>query len=237
MRDGASTAILAPSLVDSVRERLIKDILERRYRPGQKLPVVELATRYGVSETPVKQAFNRLVSEGMLIALPRRGVVVHHMSRNQVREIMEARQMVYLACVDPSLAVSDAERERMRADLEPILAAHRALFEDESDAISVDVYLRYVEIDRNFHTVFLNTTGNGVIARFYGQLNNLTYTYVSAATFAANIADRTRQAYAEHTAIVDAWWARDRYRMIEELRRHRQGAIATLNLIFDLEQE
>jgi len=97
-------------LVESVREHLIEDIMERRYLPGQKLPVVEVARRYGVSETPVKQAFNRLVSEGMLDAIPRRGVVVRHVSREESRELMEARQMVYVATAGAAIGVPDRDR-------------------------------------------------------------------------------------------------------------------------------
>ena len=106
----AHKTIKTPSLVESVREHLIEDIMERRYLPGQKLPVVEVARRYGVSETPVKQAFNRLVSEGMLDAIPRRGVVVRHVSREESRELMEARQMVYVATAGAAIGVHDRDR-------------------------------------------------------------------------------------------------------------------------------
>lgn len=230
------TIIAKPSLVESVREHLIRDIMERRYLPGQKLPVVEIASRYGVSETPVKQAFNRLVSEGMLIALPRRGVVVNRMSRDEVREIMEARQMIYVGTADAALETPEADRDKMRSRLMTNLQTHRALLDEVRQAqnrLTIDEYLRYVALDREYHSIYLECANNRTIERFFAQLNNLAYTFASAASFSAHMAKRVFQTYQDHHAILDAWWAGDRARMIDALKNHKEGAIATMHAILD----
>lgn len=229
----ARKTIKTQSLVESVREHLIEDIMERRYLPGQKLPVVEVARRYGVSETPVKQAFNRLVSEGMLEAIPRRGVVVRHVSRQESRELMEARQMVYVATVAAAIGVPEIDRPRMRDRLQQNLDEHRALLEEVSDRVSIEVYLHYVAVDRAYHSIYIECSGNRIIERFFHQLANQAYGYVS---LSERMADRVRQAYQDHLAIFEAWSAKDEEKMIAELKEHKEGAIRTLDAIFEKER-
>ena len=233
MKKQQTKVIETPSLVESVREHLIEDVMTRRYLPGQKLPVAEIAARYGVSETPVKQAFNRLVSEGMLVALPRRGVVVRRISQDDSRELMEARQMVYLASVDAALAVPDQRREGMQKRLQQNLDEHRRLLDEVSDRLSIETYLHYVRIDREYHTIYLECTANSIIERFFGQLANQVYAYISLSGL---MAARVRQALADHTAIFQAWCSGDRQAMVDALKRHKEGAMATLNMVFEKER-
>jgi DNA-binding GntR family transcriptional regulator len=233
LKDADSNAIETPSLVESVRERLIGDIMERRYLPGQKLPILEISARYGVSETPVKQAFNRLVSEGMLVSLPRRGVVVRRVSEEDVREIMEARQMVYLASVDAALAVSAERRKNMRERLSENLSEHLQLLDDVTDPLKIEAYLHYAKIDREYHTVYLECINNRTIDRFFHQLDNQAYGCVSSLSFSTFMMHRIRHAFDDHTSIFDAWASGERNRMIDALKLHKDGAIRTLSLIFE----
>ena len=233
MKDSQTKTIEAPSLVESVRKHLIEDIMTRRFLPGQKLPVVEIAARYGVSETPVKQAFNRLISEGMLISLPRRGVVVRHISREDSRELMEARQMIYLSCVEAALAIPEDHRQAMRARLQQNLDEHRKLLDEVDGHLTVEVYLHYVKIDREYHAIYLECTRNRIIESFFQQLANQAYAYISLSEL---MAARVRQALVEHTAIFDAWWACDESAMVDSLKQHKQSAMASLDKVFKKER-
>ncbi|MCX8011744.1 MAG: GntR family transcriptional regulator, partial [Desulfobacterota bacterium] len=64
------------SLVEIAYKALKKDITERVLAPGQKIIIREINERYGISETPIKQALNRLIAEGLVESIPRRGVRV-----------------------------------------------------------------------------------------------------------------------------------------------------------------
>ncbi len=234
MSDRPEKLIDSPSLVEVVREHLIGDIMERRYLPGQKLPVVAVASRYGVSETPVKQAFNRLVSEGMLEAVPRRGVIVRRVTKEAVQELMEARQMVNLVAVDASIDCKPEDRALMQPELEKKLDEHRRLIEEVTDKLSIEVYLHYVEIDREFHMRYLRCAHNRTIERFYQQLYNQAYAYVSLSTL---MTERIRLALNQHRSIFDAWLRKDREAMTAALKQHKQSAIDTLNQIYDKERQ
>ena len=64
------------SLVDVVADKIRQNIYTGKYEAGKKLIVRELSEEFGVSHTPVKDALNRLISEGYVEALPRRSMVV-----------------------------------------------------------------------------------------------------------------------------------------------------------------
>jgi DNA-binding GntR family transcriptional regulator len=61
------------TLVEVAYEALKKDITEHVFIPGQKIILREMNERYGISETPIKQALNRLIAEGIVKAHPGRG--------------------------------------------------------------------------------------------------------------------------------------------------------------------
>jgi DNA-binding GntR family transcriptional regulator len=73
--DGAMRRTLA----DSVYEALQEAILSGRLEPGQHLRQQDVAEQWGVSQTPVREAFRRLESEGLVEHAPNRGVVVRGM--------------------------------------------------------------------------------------------------------------------------------------------------------------
>ena len=58
------------SLVDVVADKIRQNIYTGKYEAGKKLIVRELSEEFGVSHTPVKDALNRLISEGYVEALP-----------------------------------------------------------------------------------------------------------------------------------------------------------------------
>jgi DNA-binding GntR family transcriptional regulator len=226
----ASRPIDSPSLVEVVRERLIEDIMERRYLPGQKLPVVEIAERYGVSETPVKLAFHRLVTEGMLEALPRRGVVVRRVSLQDVRELMEARHMVNLVSVDAAIrAAADRDTavvERLRSNLKD----HALLVAEVTGRLSIDAFLRYVRLDREYHRIYLQCARNRILERFFEQLSNQVTVFVSLSEL---MTARMRSACDEHGAILRACLAGQRDAMIDELIHHKETALRTVEAMFE----
>ncbi len=224
-----SKPIDSPSLVEVVRERLIEDIMERRYLPGQKLPVVEIAARYRVSETPVKLAFHRLVSEGMLEALPRRGVVVRRVSLEDVRELMEARHMVNLVSVDAAIRAAAGKDLAVVERLRKNLHAHALLLSEVSGRLTIDAFLRYVRLDREYHRVYLHCAHNRILERFFEQLSNQVTVFVSLGEL---MTARIHSACEEHSAIFEACLAGRRDAMIDQLIRHKESALKTMEAMF-----
>jgi DNA-binding GntR family transcriptional regulator len=81
-------------LAEQVHARLRADILLARLRPGESLSENQLAQRLGVSRTPVREAMQRLVREGLVNVWPQRGSLVSLMSLQRIREALFVREAV-----------------------------------------------------------------------------------------------------------------------------------------------
>ncbi|WP_163199937.1 MULTISPECIES: GntR family transcriptional regulator [Bifidobacterium] len=73
-----------------IRERIVMG----QYRPGDLLDEQTLADENGVSRTPVREAVRRLVEEGLVQVLPRRGILVSQISLKGINDMMEARYLL-----------------------------------------------------------------------------------------------------------------------------------------------
>jgi GntR family transcriptional regulator of gluconate operon len=74
--------------------RLRYAIISREFKPGQHLPELTLAERFGVSRVPIREALIRLDHEGLVRAEPRRGAFVVGMSLADIRELYEVRAIL-----------------------------------------------------------------------------------------------------------------------------------------------
>ena len=77
--------------VDDIIERLREAILAGRIVPGQRLVANDLTGQLGVGRGSVREAFQRLASDGLVEIIPNRGAIVRRLSRDQVRELFQIR--------------------------------------------------------------------------------------------------------------------------------------------------
>ena len=77
--------------VDDIIERLREAIFAGRIVPGQRLIANELTEQLGVGRGSVREAFQRLASDGLVDIIPNRGAIVRRLSRDQVRELFQIR--------------------------------------------------------------------------------------------------------------------------------------------------
>src|SRR4051812_29700934 len=100
--DGAE--ILAPeqSIVRLLRER----ILRREFAPGERLRQNQISKQFGVSSTPVREAFRILLAEGLLQGEANRGVWVRALDVDQQIELYQLWQV--LECENSTFAIANA---------------------------------------------------------------------------------------------------------------------------------
>lgn len=82
------------SLVDEVASALREQVTTGGFQPGQTLHIEALAREFGVSRTPIREAFSRLESEGMLVRRPGHAATVFAPLRREVREYYEMRSVL-----------------------------------------------------------------------------------------------------------------------------------------------
>ena len=109
------------TLVDQIYLNIKEDIGNKVLFPGQKINVKELSRKYEVSDTPVKQALNRLISDHMVISVPNKGMSVRHVSIEELDEVFDMRLMMDLYFMKDILSTFSYNKilqEQMRKNIQ-----------------------------------------------------------------------------------------------------------------------
>lgn len=166
------SSFVKTSLVDLVAKQIRSCIFSGKYMPGQKLIVRELSEAMGVSHTPVKDALNRLISEGLIEAFPNRSMVVRCFTNDELIENLGVRLMceVFFADEIVRAAAGDAS---LIGDLEACLQAMQVAVNATPDIN----YEAWVDCETRFHRRYMAVCGNNRLATLYNGLDSNRFTY------------------------------------------------------------
>ncbi|MBP3371925.1 MAG: GntR family transcriptional regulator [Clostridia bacterium] len=217
----------AASLVEAAYLNIREDIAMGRLAQGARIKIRELVDRYQFSETPIKQALNRLVAEGLVESIPNRGMKVRTFTRSQIEDILEVRLMLETFCVphaiaalagDPSLA------DQLRENIDK----HFSYAENVSDMTQ---YYTAYKLDQEFHESYLRLSGNPKMVEIHQGLHSHAYaTYL----YGKQSRERTLEGVREHQRILEALLAGDEALAIERIRIHNQNCKDIIDLILKL---
>jgi DNA-binding GntR family transcriptional regulator len=159
----------SPLVLKSLREQVydhLRLLLNRgELRPGCFLDQDALAAGLGVSRTPLRDALLQLEAEGFVAILPRRGVQVRALTRDDIRhlyEIVGALEGAALLAAFPRLGL-------------PELAALRRLNAEMKQAITRGDFDRYYDRNLAFHDVVLDRCSNPRLVRLVRTLKQRLY--------------------------------------------------------------
>jgi DNA-binding GntR family transcriptional regulator len=159
----------SPLVLKSLREQVydhLRLLLNRgELRPGTPLDLDALEARLGVSRTPLRDALLQLESEGFVTILPRRGVEVRPLTRDDVRhlyEIVGALEGAALLAAFSRLGAAEA-------------ATLRRLNQEMKRAVEASDFDRYYERNLAFHDVFLDRCDNERLVRLVRTLKQRLY--------------------------------------------------------------
>ena len=124
-----------------IAETLKEMIYEGKFKPGEALRQDAIAELFGVSRVPVRDALSKLVAMQLALNLPRKGIVVHPISRNLLKELFEVRVILEGAAAEHVLRNSDSA---LIKTLTAILNEQKVAFE------RIDVKANE-ELDSRFH--------------------------------------------------------------------------------------
>jgi DNA-binding GntR family transcriptional regulator len=205
-RSGAEAAAVPETrpgtLATSVYERVRADILAGTLDPGAKLRIEGLTRRYGAGNTPVREALNRLLADGLVEREDQRGFSVAAASADDLVELTKTRCWLEGLALRESIAQGgEAWDERL------VLAFHRLYRVPRS--LREGAYETNPEWERRhvaYHKALLAACGSRWLALYCDQLRDLAYRYRQLA--AARSFPR-RDERAEHEAILNAALGRD----------------------------
>lgn len=192
-------------------------ILDGRYTAGELISEGDVAAGVGVSRTPVREAFLRLETEGLLRLYPKRGALVVPVSAAEVESVMETRLLV------EQFAVAKV----MSAGIDLESRPHQAIARQEELATRHDER-NFVEIDREFHRIYVAAAGNPILLQLHDSLRDRQSRMMLAAL--ARDADRLQQVLDEHRALADAVVAGDAELARDVLAEHLNGTLKLLRL-------
>ena len=182
------------SIVDRVTERLRDAIVSGRIRPGSKLPETRLATHFGVSRIPVREALSRLEAEGLLTRVPYRGAVVVKLTADQIAESFTLRALLEgfaARAATPRLSAGD-------------LARLRQLVSEMEECVEAGRYEELPDLHRQFHSTIYSQCGYDKLVSWIEELY-----HQFPKNLRGTVPSRLREPIDEYTRIVDALEARD----------------------------
>lgn len=203
----STAAIIARQLRDA--------IMTGALQPGTQLGEAELAARFQVSRGPLREAMQRLVSEGLLRSERHRGLFVIDLEPGDVYDIYASRAAVERSA---ALRIMRGDREKAAEVLDGVLA-------EMSDAAEDDDPRAVSEADLRFHEALVAASGSRRLVRMASTLLIETRMCLAALQRTdVRMADRV----AEHTEIVAAIRDGDETRLLDLLDAHMEDAISRL---------
>ncbi len=179
--------VVSRSLVEQIRDVLREEIVTLALAPGEKLTVESLAQRFGVSRTPIRDALNLLVEEGLVVVAPRVGYYVVKLSLDDIEEISGIRKMIELYAL--GLAMRNIQPGDVAALLEDTRATQSLRGAERREAFG--------RVDRRFHSDIIRMAGNKRLVDLSARIH-------AFVDLMRNLNVRVDEALEEHIAILEA---------------------------------
>jgi len=198
-----------------VTERLRDSIVNGSLAPGSQLNVPEPATQFGVSRSPVREALQRLIQEGLVRAEPHRGVFVPVLNEADVRDIYLAREALESAAVRHIISTSKSAQAADELD---------RFVERMQDAVTVGDWEAVSRYDLEFHTALVAATGSPRLQGMFSRVISETRLCLGVLT----AADARRDLVEEHRQITATIREGKTAEALALSHKHFEDAIVTI---------
>lgn len=201
-----SHAPLAPrALYEQVADRLRAKIFARELEPGAWIDEMQLASDFGISRTPLREALKVLATEGLVTMKVRRGAYVTEMSRDDIRQVYH---LLALIESDAAGSVARAAGDEQRREL---AALHEALEQ------ALDDRDRFFALNERFHLRLLEFAGNRWALATATDLRKVMKLNRHHSLFRQG---RIADSLAEHRALMQAIEVRNAPEAVLQMQRH-----------------
>jgi hypothetical protein len=196
--------------VDDVHQAIREAILTRRFPPGMRLNVEELASQLGVSLTPVRSAIQMLAAEGLLDVHSRSGTFVTTLTRRDLEETFDIR--CSLECLAAEKGAANLTQEQIERAREILTVLAEPVGNDDQQK-------RHEQANTELHDIIVRSSGNERLADMYeslrahiamGRLHRQDGSWQS----------RLPKEHQEHQEIFAAMERRDPVALVKALRNH-----------------
>ncbi len=206
-------------LRDVVFNTLREAILKGDLKPGERLMELQLASKLGVSRTPIREAIRMLEQEGLAVTIPRRGAEVARMTEKDMEDVLQIREVL------DKLAVQIACDKMTEQQLVNLTLAMKNF----ENAIQAENLKKIIDYDVEFHDIIYEATDNPKLVTLLSNLREQIYRYrVEYLKGKENYP----MLIEEHEEIVNALKQKNKERVAEAMQTHiRNQAEAVKNII------
>lgn len=207
------------SLRDRAYDEIKRLIITLGYKPGEYLNEARISDELQIGRTPVHQALDRLMRDGLVEVIPRKGVIVKPISVDDVVDLVEVRQLN-----EPYFTALAAER----ATADEIAEMRRVLANEPKGVPSDDPEAAMLA-DRTFHDLIAKASKNPVFMEFVRPLHDriLRFWFVSLSR-----KQQLHRVEVEHADILEAIVARDaekaRHLMHEHIVSFKENIVSMI---------
>ncbi|HEV2663139.1 MAG TPA: GntR family transcriptional regulator [Ktedonobacteraceae bacterium] len=214
-----TTTLTKLTMAEQIAATLRHEIITGQLPAGTKLPQIETAQRFGVSTTPVREAFGLLQRDGLVQIDARKGVTVFLPTIEDLIEHYKIRMALEM------LAAEEAAKCFQDQDAPPLLAILDEMYAT-SDAA------HYVERNQHFHLRLYRLGGSSRLLTMIEELRNasIAYNHLYAAADVPRDAERFNR---EHREILAACQANDPVRAANAVRHHIQQTIIHIKHVLE----
>jgi DNA-binding GntR family transcriptional regulator len=197
-------------LHDEVAQRLRELIRSGELEPKSRVNELELAERFGISRTPLREAIKILATEGLLELLPNRGARVVSISNQEIDEMIEV--VAGLEAIAADLAcrrITDQEIARIENLHDRMVTAWK-----QSDNMG------YFTFNRQIHETIVAASRNGTLRNLYENLSGR----IQRTRYSAHkTPEQWSRAIAEHERMIELLKGRDGDALARLMREHIYG--------------
>ena len=199
----------------SLYEAILNDISTGELPGGQRLKVSQLARRFGVSTSPIREVLRRMQGEGYVEISPNCGATVKRANANTIQNIFEILQLL-----EPYFVSWFADYA------EPHMVDEMAAIQDRIKTMSHGDLVEFRKLDFQFHWLICKRHYNDVAAETWRNLR--TALNVHGARLRISPA-RFQSIKEEHDTLLEAFYANDKARADAVIRQHIDGSIVQMS--------
>jgi DNA-binding GntR family transcriptional regulator len=216
IRPAATTAIKPNTIGDQIKSLIRSAIIEGTLAPGDVLRQDELASQFGFSRMPIRDALRQLEAEGLVSIHPTKGAQVARLNEAELREIYGMRLILEVE----ALRLSCKRHDKPSLETARTILATMSAETDPS---------RLSELNREFHAELYSSCGNNRLLSHIDLYLSASDRYVRILLSAL---DYQPQSHTEHQAILEACRDGDVDKAASELRHHlTQGSVRLLSAL------
>jgi GntR family transcriptional regulator, rspAB operon transcriptional repressor len=209
----------AASLRDQAYEAIKHRIITCAFKPGEYINELQLSSALKIGRTPVHQALDRLMLEGLVQVIPRKGIIVKSVGLNELLQIIEVRLIN-----EPYGARLAAERAN-----ETDLAAMNEVMLQAKNGASLRNIEQTMLMDRDFHLLIAQAARNDVLSELLRNLHGRSLRFWFIPLNSPRQYERIQN---EHHAIFTAIRKRDGSAAENAMRAHIQSFRANVSQFF-----